>query len=89
MSSVIQKVVEVGSNSTEILDSDSLRKLLILTNDSDEIIYLSMDGSAAEMNKGIRLNASGGSILLDTKILGNKINGICTSGGKNLLVVAK
>ncbi len=44
-----------------VIDSNILRKYLILVNDSDTNMYLNLGTEAAETNKGIRLNANGGS----------------------------
>mgnify|MGYP000179793687 CR=1 FL=1 len=78
----------VGSVSTFILASSSTRTELEIVNDSDEVVYLAL-GDYAEMNEGIRLNASGGSWN------GQKSNGdvytgtvyaICSSGSKVICV---
>ena len=50
--------VTVGSSSTSVLTANPTRKTVILTNDSDESIYVSLSGTAV-MNQGIRLNSSG------------------------------
>jgi hypothetical protein len=52
--------VDVGTNSTEILAANADRKYAAIVNDSDTDIYLGV-GEAAVLNKGIRLNANGGS----------------------------
>ena len=57
---------------------------MILTNDSDEAIYLGF-GTAAVMNTGVRLNASGGALVLDNALMTTQaINAICASGSKVL-----
>ena len=50
----------VTTSSGLILAENSNRRYALITNDSDTIIYLAL-GGAAEVNKGIRLNANGGS----------------------------
>lgn len=51
----------MATTSTPVVDANSYRTELNLVNDSDTIIYLRLAGSGALMNKGIRLNADGGS----------------------------
>jgi len=80
-------VVVVGSSTTVVKAASNARRVLILVNDSDEAMYLGF-GEAAVMNKGVRLNAAGGSLELNsTNMFFGAINGICTSGTKNLLLV--
>jgi hypothetical protein len=80
--------VSVGSSSTAVVSANVARKGFVCVNDSDEVIYLGL-GEDAVMNKGIRLNASGGSYELPisgkmgTTFLG-AINAICSSGSKVL-----
>jgi len=81
--------VTVGSTSTKVLDVSGDRDWVIIVNDSDEAVYLGM-ATAAALNKGIRLNANGGSLEIDFEcpFIG-EINAICTSGNKNLCVFQK
>jgi hypothetical protein len=72
--------VSVGAVSTSVLTARS-RISIVLTNDSDEEIYIAK-GSTAVMNEGIRLNASGGAMVIDD--WGGAISAICASGAKNL-----
>jgi len=51
----------VGIASTLVLDSNPLRKYLVLVNDSDTTLYLALSSEPAVLNSGIRLNANGGS----------------------------
>tara|TARA_R110002020_G_scaffold28797_8_gene91405 strand:- start:983 stop:1375 length:393 start_codon:yes stop_codon:yes gene_type:complete len=76
--------VTVGSTSTLVRALDASRKLLVLVNDSDVVLFLSL-GSAAVMNQGIRLNANGGNIVLENPIFTGNVYGICAAGGKNLV----
>ena len=71
--------ITVDNTSTTILAANSNRYVAIIVNDSDEDIYLKY-GSGAEMNKGIRLNSNGGTIV-ETMYTGI-ITGISTSGNK-------
>jgi len=61
VSSITNFNVSIGTSSTQVLAANSNRKLLILVNDSDEPIYVSL-GATATLNNGIRLNASGGAL---------------------------
>lgn len=55
--------ITVTAASTQILAANANRKVAIITNDSDTTIYLAI-GVAAQANKGIRLNANGGTIVI-------------------------
>lgn len=78
----------VGATSTKIASTKSNRIFLSLCNDSDEDIYISL-GSAAVMNKGLRLNAQGGTITMSNTdaICVGDVYAICASGGKNILII--
>ncbi len=54
----------VGTASTLVCGRNSQRAWVILVNDGTSNIYLKLD-AAAVANQGIRLNASGGAIILD------------------------
>lgn len=53
-------VVAAADASTQVLAANPDRVYALIINDSDTTIYLRV-GAAAELNKGIRLNAEGGS----------------------------
>ena len=76
--------VTVGSTSTLVKSLDANRKLLVLVNDSDVVLFLSL-GSAAVMNQGIRINANGGNIVLENPIFTGNVYAICAAGGKNIV----
>ena len=83
----INTKISVGSSSTEILASNSDRKIARIINDSDEIIYLA-EGAIAVLNEGTRLNANGGTYEINSTGLHKQaINGICTSGSKNVTIM--
>ena len=78
--------VTVGATSTLVLTGENARlcEYISVINDSDQTIYLAI-GAPAEMNKGVRLNASGGSVVWESLAIPSAaINAICTSGSKNL-----
>jgi len=84
----VHTAVTVGTSSTLALAANANRESALFVNDSDETIYLSLNGSAS-LNSGIRLNANGGSYEM-SKELGSlavlAVNAISTSGSKKLLV---
>jgi len=57
---------DVATVSTLIRDELEARKWLMLTNDSDTIVYIAF-GAAAVMNSGSRLEANGGRLILTPK----------------------
>jgi hypothetical protein len=81
--------ITVANTSTAVFSANPHRKYLQLVNDSDEIIYVSVDGAAAVLNTGTRLNAAGGSVVFDTYVPGTAITAICTSGSKVLLGIER
>ena len=84
ISSINNFNVSIGTSSTQVLSANPNRKLLILVNDSDEPIYISL-GATATLNNGVRLNKKGGSLTLDNPKYTGVINAICSIGGKNLV----
>ena len=84
VSSITNFNVSIGTSSTQVLAANSGRKLLILVNDSDEPIYVSL-GATATLNNGIRLNASGGALALDNPIFKGVVNAISANGSKTLV----
>ena len=78
--------VTLASASTTILSANNDRKMVILVNDSSYTQYVSCSSSAS-LNKGIRLNAGGGTLILETKDNYNGIiTGIVFPGGQNITV---
>jgi hypothetical protein len=84
VSSITNFNVSVGTSSTQVLAANSNRKLLILVNDSDEAIYVSL-GATATLNNGIRLNANGGALALDNPIFKGVVNAVSQNGSKTLV----
>ena len=86
--SATHSAVTVGSSSTSALALNANRKAALFINDSDELMYLNIGGTAAA-NTGIRLEASGGKYEMSQE-LGNlstaAITSICASGSKNLII---
>lgn len=78
----------VGVTSTPVIAANGARQYLLLVNDSDTAIYVTL-GTTATMNSGIRLNAGGGSFEMSA-LMGNlyqgSISAISSVAGKALLV---
>lgn len=74
----------IGATTTAAVSANLDRKYLAVCNDSDETMYLSF-GSAAIMNKGIRLNGYGGTLeWIGPSLFTAALNAICASGSKVL-----
>ena len=82
----VESVVSVGVSSGQVLATDPTRKFLLLQNDSNNIIYLSIGGNTAVVGQGQRLNANGGSLMLDQYVATSAVNAIATAASSNLLV---
>jgi hypothetical protein len=75
-----------GAGGTTVLNADASRTRVVLTNDSNEGIYVSVGGTPV-VHQGIYLAASGGGVTLSVE--GGcrlAIKAICASGGKTLCV---
>ena len=84
VASSITGSVSVGNTKTGVIASNTDRKFAVFTNDSNEVIYLSL-GNDAVMNMGIRLNASGGAYEINqTNLYTGSVTAICNTGTKNL-----
>lgn len=80
--------VGVLDSTGTVVSANADRKYLLMVNDSDATIYLSLDG-AAVVSAGIRLNAGGGNYEMSFQE-GNLFTGAVTAihdaaGTKNLL----
>ena len=81
---------DLAGTSTEVLAANDDRKYALFINDSDVVLYLMVE-SDAEDNKGIRLDANGGSFEmvqgknLDTR----KVNALATDGTSKTLLVTE
>ena len=77
--------VTVGATSTAVIAGSLALNKLIITNISDENVFLSV-GADAVQNKGIALVASGGQIIFEHGEAKGPINAICASGSKTISV---
>mgnify|MGYP003996919515 CR=1 FL=1 len=80
--------VTVGATSTQLLAANETRAYALITNDSDEVMYLAF-GEDAVMNSAVRINPRGGSCNIGEggdNYFG-AVNAICASGGKVALIV--
>jgi hypothetical protein len=74
----------VGTSSLLICVADPSRQLLILTNDSANIIYIHF-GDTAVANAGVRLNANGGSLVMgEDDMWHGSITAIASAASSNL-----
>jgi len=78
--------VSVGVASTAVLAANANRIFAELVNDSANVIYLAL-GAAAVMNRGIRLNANGGSFEIGlTNLYTGAVKAIAGVAASNLTV---
>jgi len=78
--------VSVGVASTAVLAANANRIFAEFVNDSDNVIYLAL-GTPAVMNRGIRLNANGGSFWIGlTNLYTGAVKAICGVAAQNLTV---
>lgn len=79
----------IATDSSLVLDANPLRRLVIIANNSDEDIYLSM-GAEARLTFGIPVVAQGGVVIdqpdNEAWIYNGIWTAICASGGKILSV---
>lgn len=81
--------VNVTTSNAEVLATNPTRKTATFVNDSDEVIYLALAGTAA-VNQGIRLNASGGSYEINyTNRFTGAVNAIHGGTGNKVLVITE
>ena len=80
--------VTVLTSSTAVLSANTARRYALFINDSDTTMYLFL-GATAVANKGIRLNANGGSYEMTIgqgNIYQGAVKVICSATPKTLLV---
>ena len=78
--------VSVGGTSTSVAAANPTRVEITITNDhASQIVYLKLAAAAAELNKGIRLNAAGGSYT--TRAYTGEIRAIASGAATGVLVV--
>ena len=86
ITTVTDTFATVGVASALALAANVQRANAVFVNDSSETIYLAR-GNAAVLNRGIRLNANGGSYEIDaSNLFQGIVNGIATGAGANLTV---
>lgn len=74
-----------GAAELIVVAANKHRTALWLVNDSPNNIYLAFGGRAAQLNVGIRLNANGGSLVIDKQSLyKGEIRGIATGANSVL-----
>lgn len=80
-----QSIATLGTTSLPVLNSNATRSYLQVVNDSDTVVYISLNGTAAA-NTGTRLNANGGSVVFDQFIPTGTVSGITTADAKKVLI---
>ena len=76
----------VNNTSAEIVPVTANRSYLLLQNDSDSTIYLALN-APAEIGKGIRLNAGGGSYEINfTNLFTGSVYAITSGSSENICI---
>jgi len=84
---VTHTAVSVLTSSTAVLSASAVdRLLMILVNDGANTIFCALDGGAAVLNQGVRLNSEGGNLLLDAAVTTDAVNCIAETATTVLLV---
>jgi len=84
---VVHTSVSVLTSSTAVLSASVVdRLLMILVNDGANTIFCALDGGAAVLNEGVRLNSEGGNLLLDAAVTTDAVNCIAETATTVLLV---
>lgn len=78
--------VPITTSSTAVLSANTDRRFLQLINDSDTVIYCTLNSSAAVVGKGERLSASGGNLFMDVTVPTGAINCIHNGTGSKSLI---
>lgn len=55
----------VTTTSQQLLAADPARQIIVLSNDSDTVIWARIDGGPVVAGQGIRLNPAGGQLVLE------------------------
>lgn len=84
-STVVHTATTVGTTSVAVQAANNSRNFLLLQNDSENNDIYCQVGSTAVVNRGIRLNTGGGSILLDNTWPQGAVNCIATAANGRLL----
>lgn len=74
-----------GTASTPVAANLGRQQLMLQNDHASQIIYLSLGGTA-ELNKGIRLNAAGGSLTLENGNYRGAVSAIATGASTTLLI---
>lgn len=79
--------INVGVATTQIIAANTLRRHLIIVNDSDTTIFLGV-GAPAVLASGIRINAAGGVFTMDRMNLATEaVNGIHGGVGNKAVTI--
>ncbi|MBA7665085.1 hypothetical protein ES703_73151 [subsurface metagenome] len=85
----IDHTSDVTTSDTQVVPVNKARSWLEIVNDSDTIIYLAL-GRTAILNKGIRLNAAGGSFEINyTNLFKGFVRAIHAGAGNKVLLITE
>lgn len=77
--------VTIGATSTTVMAANSGRLYAVLTNNSNEDMWVSL-GAAAVLNKGIKLMPNQSFEINGFKLFRGAVYAICTSGSKSMAI---
>lgn len=80
-------VVVVGVASTQIAAADDDRKSLIIVNISDETVWIDVNGGIPAVGDGEPIYPGCSVQVTTANLVESQVNGICTSGGKNVVAL--
>jgi len=83
----VHTAVNVTASDSTLLAANTARRFLLLINSSDTDMYLTLEGTAAALNTGIRINANGGSAMFDSYCPVAAIKGIHGGSGNKVLLI--
>lgn len=82
-------VGSLAQTSVQLLPANLQREFLSICNDSAVVVYITIDGTPAVLNKGIRLNANGDRVIFDSYVPSKAINAISVSSSGNKVLVTE
>lgn len=77
--------ITVQTSSTLVTATSTARSYLAIVNDGSNVVYLNFDDKAAVANSGVRLNANGGTLELNSENLYKGAIRAIASGGTSVI----
>lgn len=84
----VNSAVSVATSNTQVAASNVGRVYMIITNDSANVVYLSL-GQAAVSGSGIRLAVGGSYAITQSNLFVGQINAIAVGGASNVSIYEK